>query len=521
MTATPWTPLPLLAHARVVHPWHVPAAPQQKESLFVDLAIGDELYIFEEDPTKKWGRAYVLTQPAPSFFLTAVDISTDLSVRKNSQKPKSKKSVGTKMKITLAIVPLDHVHIFESVGKPLIDPSNLNMLKAKSHASTVSNATISDQSSSASTDTIMNSVLDNEKFDSFPPTTNTIPHSNSNQMIIQNFQKPNRPVIPGLKVDDDKKLSHEPLVDEIRSAIKDWSENYVYKFYLDGEYTPFNKLVDIINELRTIGAQLLHNLFTIYELDVARKKCVWLLNYGVKIINNTLPYENKPIIARDPSIDIGKGKMLDYSDSPFKISIQQERMALFQNYPSVLKFEQQDKNYLPCHILVDVKDVQNKNSKLNIDGDRKEMIGLTAYLHLRNKKKILTESFAVNINPEGFFVQDISAALFKNIPSCEYEKDRIYLVAILTEEIHVLPKNLQIKINEKGIQEKPKSKRLKRGIAAGVADICRVFRQNEGSENEFVIKMFGSYLGVNDPSPDNKGWGDLVDRIVLGLSKGV
>src|SRR5699024_5750555 len=44
----------------------------------------------------------------------------------------------------------------------------------------------------------------------------------------------------------------------------------------------------------------------------------------------------------------------------------------------------------------------------------------------------------------------------------------------------------------------------RRGVAAGVADISRLFRMEESVESPFTVRMYTTYFEAKDPSNDNR-----------------
>lgn len=241
----------------------------------------------------------------------------------------------------------------------------------------------------------------------------------------------------------------------------------------------------------------------------------------------------KAILSRDAYT----GNLLSNDNEiPSKIALNQLLCALAPNFPinaHINKSEysldpKPNKNFFPdppSHILVDFKSVSG-SSAYQPPG----FCGMIAYLYIRNNKKRLTEAFAVHTNSveDLVHVEKISAALFKNIPASEIENSRVYLVAVLTEEVE---------LNLKEGNNLPQIRRVKKGVAAGVTDITRIFSSNQGSleageSHQFTIKLFGSYMNQkknptkmigqsDDETNVNNGWGETVDRIIAGSNHGI
>ncbi|ODV64036.1 guanine nucleotide exchange factor DCK1 ASCRUDRAFT_78986 [Ascoidea rubescens DSM 1968] len=457
-----WSPLPMLAHGRIIKSFLPQNHLERLPPYYQNLYPGDEVYIFEINDN--WARGYLLVQPLPTDFIA---VSTNLEKLPDQR-------------INVVIFPLTHVRILEKIPIPL-NGGGLN----------------------------------------------------DDQTLTYHMKPP----LPALRLDSGD------LLDEITPAISLLS-SHIYSLYSVGEFNLSLKLGNLYYELDEIRIKLNYNLCTKAEKNLARKNASLLLSKIAKLLsskginrfdktNSAIKYDvsgYEAIMSRDPL----NGDLFDYNNSLLKsqatpdiIASNQLMYALCSNYPisdldlgSLIpppnnKFVRA----IPSQILVDFKSVTG-SSNLNPKG----FAGMTCYMYLRNTRKRLTEAFAVNINnSQDFLLEHLSAALFRNIPSTEIDKGRIYLVALLTEEIDI---NILRNTNNQ-----PNSlRRIRKGIAAGVTDISRIFSRHKGAlasgeSHQFIIKLFGSYINQNDTMASNGetnyGWGELVDRIIRGSNKGV
>ncbi|RLV95715.1 DOCK-like protein [Spathaspora sp. JA1] len=452
-----------------------------------NLYPGDEIYIFETKDNK-WARGYVISKPWPSdYAMTSVNLD-DLP--------------GPECHVV--VFPLKYVKVnqaipFPEVKQPENSPKELNVVASISEI-----------------ERAQNGYVDNE--------AGTIPKlpSDYNCKSVGN------------------------LVEELTHSIE-LLASHLLALYSIGEFRLFSKLVLLFHELHRTKVKLSNDLLTTNEAIHAREQATHLLNDIPKKLAsrasrlNDKSYDldnkdtdisgHKSILARDTFT--GEAFSLD-SAIPARIALNSELGALVQNYPIHAHFNKADyalksvgnKKLLrdpTSHILVDFKSVSG-SSAYQPPG----FAGMTAYLYLRNSTKRLTEAFAVQTNSvdELVNVEKLSAALFLNIPVSELANNRIYLVAVLTEEIELNmrpPQNLQ--------QQSQVLKRVKRGIASGVADVTRVFSRNEGAlasgeSHRFAISLYGSSMKYNSNGDvtdvkGNDGWGGLADRIIGNATSGI
>lgn len=491
-----WTPTSHFLHGRLVKAFlPLDKHPNLKNDNFKNLYPGDEVYVFETKEDR-WARGYTLTRPFPyDFTITSVNLD-DLPG----------------LNIRVVVFPLKYIEVVETLP--------LNLLEVTDDFNNVSNG------------------------EGLAPTLKEQEHNliDATNGVAGGTMDPaaNKSVIPPLPFESFTFTQN--LVSEITYAMN-LLTSQIFALYSIGEFRLFNKLSSIYSDLDKIRVTLTHSRLTRNEVQVAKETATFLLskipkklasrNARLNEVSYDLDNKNtdisayKAILARD-AFD---GALLSFENSlPPQLALNQEMCALAPNFPINAHYHPGEYILKPClnkrlnheppsHILVDFKSVSGL-SNYQPPG----FAGMIAYLYIRNTKKRLTEAFAVHTDTvdELVFVEKISAALFRNIPASEVENNRVYLVAILTEEIELPVKEGTI----------PQTRRVKKGVAAGVADITRIFSKNQGSlasgeSHQFSIKLFGLYVSSQkkttlDPNQmENNGWGEVVDRIIAGANHGI
>lgn len=493
-----WEPTDSFLHGKIIKPFlPFEKHPNLLNDNLKNLYPGDEIYIFETKGDR-WARGYSLTRPFPNdFTITSVNLDDLPSIN-----------------VKIVVFPLKY---FKLIDKIEITHIEIN----KGFYNVVDGE-------------IVPTIQDSE-----------VAHRQALNGSEDAFEQDARTLIPQLpvyKLDKD----HDLLL-EIKHALE-LLTSHIYALYSIGEFRLFNKLTAIYYNLHETRVKLHNNLLTSNEIQVTKETATFLLSKIPKKLAskqarlNTANYDldnqytdisgYKAILSRDAFT----GDLLSNDNStPSRLALNQVLCALEPNFP-INSHHNKEKFSLepppnkklqhdnPSHIMVDFKSVSG-TSAYQPPG----FAGMTAYLYIRNSRKRLTEAFAVHTDSvdDLVHVEKISAALFRNIPASEIEKSRVYLVAVLTEEIDLTLKNTNL----------PTIRRVKKGVAAGVADITRVFSRNQGSlesgeAHQFSIRLFGSYMnnkkgqgqGRHDDLGNgvvNNGWGELVDRIIAGANHGV
>ena len=480
-----------------------------------NIYVGEQVYIFETLKTEIdnvpfiWARGYTIMQPLPADY-----ISASIDVKKLPDP-----------NISISIFPLNCVKI--------ISKSTINQSQSQNNNN--SNNTFIDYNSSTFYDELDDYSIMNDS------ELMTSSNSNSNSNSINKIKKPFKPQLP---LTDS--TFNENLEEEIKLTLKTISST-LFAVYAKNNFEFFEKLSKIYYELDDIRTSLHYDILTKYEKTIAKKKVIFLMSKFSKLLSSGGGMINKAhhsksdidgkasIMARNEKTaelfnfpSNNESKLID----PAEIAQSQIISALSPNYLSSLNTSfipsknSQFAETIPSNIMVDFKEVLGSSNVLP-----KGYAGMKAYMYLRNTKKRLTEAFCINIEAnQEIQLDNLAAALFTNIPAIEVESSRIYLVALLTETIHISD------------NENSKLPVIRKGICAGVADISRIFSNRKGhlvsgQSHRFVIKLFSSFLdsqkqevklfaGMNQMMAKsltmvNNGWGELVDRIISGSSKGV
>ncbi|KAI5964885.1 DCK1 [Candida pseudojiufengensis] len=490
----PWTSTESFLKGKIIKPF-LPNEkhPNLRNPHFQHLYPGDQVLIFEIKDSK-WARGYVFKKPMPHDYVAASFSLNDLPVRKEE----------------ILIFPLKYVKITDEIPFPKLQINQ-----------------------------DFNNIVDSNQIPSIKQSE--LNYQEATDGNAQGNTEVTSLPIPSLPINLDE---NENLYDEIKFSLE-LLTSQIFALYSMGEFKLFNKLSSIYLDLYETRTKLMYDLLTKEETQIARESANFLLNKiskklaskSARMSSESHDLENegndvagyKSILSRDSNT----GTLLNLKNStPSRIALNSECEALVPKFPinahnnaysySLKPPPNKKFNHEPpSHILVDFRSVSG-SSGYSPPG----FAGTTAYMYLRNSKKRLTEAFAVHTDSvdDLVHVEKISAAMFRNVPATEIINNRVYLVAVLTEEID---------LNLKSNNQIPTLKRVKKGIAAGVADITRIFSQNEGSltsgeAHNFSIKLFGSYLpkkgttrGTSDKTAENNGWGELVDRIIAGSSHGV
>lgn len=490
-----WEPTSTFLRGKIVKPFlPFEKHPDLINDKLQNLYPGDEVYIFETK-NSKWARGYVLSRPFPhDFTITSVNLD----------------ELPT-MKIKVLLFPLKFVEVMEKI------PFN----KGRSEDE------LYDNPDAQAIPSIQDSEM-NHKF-----ATDGVTNGSVNLVLGQPV-----PMLPVRSFNTKK----DTLLDELKYTLNLLTA-HIFALYSIGEFRLFNKLSENCFNLDEVRVKLNHNLLTVDEIQLARETVTFILDKIPKKLAsksarlNEFSYDldnvgtdisgYKAILARDGT----SGELLNTLNStPSEIASNQVFASLQPNFPinyhtSKRDFDLSPKpnaklvHEQPSHILVDFNSVSG-SSAYQPPG----FAGMTAYMYIRNNRKRLTEAFAVHTDSVNdlVHVEKISAALFRNIPSSETENTRVYLVAVLTEDID---------LNLKESSSTPQVRRVKKGVAAGVTDITRIFSRNQGSlasgeSHQFVIRLYGSYVnqkrtGKEAESFVNGGWGETVDRIIAGSSHGI
>ncbi|CCD27149.1 guanine nucleotide exchange factor DCK1 NDAI_0J02570 [Naumovozyma dairenensis CBS 421] len=499
---------------------------------YSNLYPGGEVYIFEETTDQKWCRAYLCSRPLPDEFIAIMsslvdklpDIKPRIVVFPTRYCNINRTSIVTKM----PFFKLPELHDFDTVISDQCTTSSLFESLSKVKSSELTSATTG---------------------------TNLSRSTSKSSSPSNGSRKPSRPGFPFFR------YQKRPFIEEIGPVLSLLS-SHIYAMYSAGEFKIYENLKDLYYELDNIRLRLQYSLITASERIKIIRTASCLLGRIAKYIaskgksdkfynetGSTVPnirslasvaptnidqdpYAFEAIFARD----INTGELLDYESSDCQTLVLSTMLSGLTNTFPVSSFNILQSTIQPnklfretqSHILVDFNDVTSDPSMPN-----PKFENMVAYVHLRTKNEILTESFIVDINSENILSLDnISAVLFKNISTSLVEREKIYIAIILTETVPIIPRDKQnINFKPPFVPFKSETEdtisQVKFGIAAGVADISAVFENrrtitSSKSSRNFNIRLFGTRYSESSSfssktprvKSTNLGWGGIIDQIL-------
>lgn len=460
-----WTPLTKIFRATASGAYYGSGAIQGDDAV---VNLGDELYVFEAHSSGTWYRGYVVS--TPKIHAVFNQPTPGAKVDNASLQP-------LELNARVCVFPKSIVKIREAIAIPGLGKNDASALSGLNKTSSII-AEYDDASS-------VGGVAGGE-----------------------DSRKPKPPAIPHLRIlPEDPSIAGEPLVDDITSVLKEWYSTYVYHNFLHGNYDVIDSIYGILNELFDLRIKLGYGLMTRDETIACRRRAIWAMGKVIKRLR-------RGIIVRDKNT----GDIVGSEIGPIAMAQEQMLLAVSAQYPQAVDIHSWDRrnlgSSLPQHVLVDFDSIYGS----------KQGEGFTISLYLRSKLHRLTETFEVR--PESSR-GDLSAVLFKDVPLTE-TRDDTYLVAEVFETLPIRPTNanpvrqiLGSQANEMQMRSEQPMTSYRRGVAAGVTAISRLFRHEAEGETTFSIRMYASYIAPGDAPNQNSGWGGLVDRLVNGNAEGV
>jgi hypothetical protein len=327
----PWRPLPRIAFAVAIYPFH-PSSPAD-----LPLELGDELYIIEQGGLDgEWCRGYLVAPPSLLAGLT------------------STKGQTLEARVFSGIFPRNCVEIREVLGdgegyKALLngDRKSVDRLTLPGlsglEADLVSRSSVAYSVTESQAGGELSEVVLAKKGKpaqivihkidesdlSNPPSAHTyrtgsIPHTPVTLAPRDpDAPKPAAPV-PMLKIGDETPTSlTEPLVDEIASCLREWHSTNLHELLLARQYDVLEEMSTIIQELDFARRQLLHNVLTGKEKEALRDETVWKLVRANKMLSGDT-------IVRDPE---QRGRLLTGEDSAIQLAKLQSEMSMLDSSP--------------------------------------------------------------------------------------------------------------------------------------------------------------------------------------------
>ncbi|KAJ5183341.1 hypothetical protein N7492_000957 [Penicillium capsulatum] len=326
----PWRPLPRIAFAVAIYPFH-PSTPAD-----LPLELGDELYIIEQGGSDgEWCRGYLVAPPSLLAGLT------------------STKGQTLEARVFSGIFPRNCVEIREVLGdgdgykamlngdRRSIDRLTLPALDLDLQSrSSVAYSMGDSQMGGEVSDVVVAKkgkpaqivIHKTEEPDLASPRsvhtyrTGSIPHTPVTFAPRDpDAPKPAAPV-PMLKIGDETPTSlTEPLVDEIASCLREWHSTNLHELLLARQYDVLEEMSTLVQELDFSRRQLLHNVLTGKEREALRDETVWKLVRANRMLSGD-------IIVRDPE---QRGRLLTGDDSAIQLAKLQSEMSMLDSRPSV------------------------------------------------------------------------------------------------------------------------------------------------------------------------------------------
>lgn len=364
----PWYPLPQIAFAVAIYPFH-PSSPDD-----LPLELGDELYIIEQGGVDgSWFRGYLVAPPSLLAGLSSVKGQTlearvfsgifprncvevrevlgeeNLNIRRRDGEEEKQHEDDRPAIGSLPGTPTEYMlngATYSGTPDRNMSPADgtkdparyTNGIKSDPRRTTASDrlslqpfgdASVSRSASKRKPSRQKEKRLQRGLSNRSPPSQKyqgSIPPLSS--LSVPQARDPNAPKppapVPMLKVGDETPTSlQEPLVDEIASCLREWHSTYLHELLLAQQYGSLNSLSKLVRKLDFSRRQLLHNVLTDFELVTLRENVVWDLVNGNKLLGGD-------VVVRDPA---QRGRILTGDDSIVNLSELQSIMSLLGERP--------------------------------------------------------------------------------------------------------------------------------------------------------------------------------------------
>ncbi|KAK9474316.1 uncharacterized protein V1510DRAFT_411912 [Dipodascopsis tothii] len=514
-----------------------PAQPSPRlDPHLLPLSAGDEVYVFEFHSSADWFRGYLVSAPPLTIVGTGAhatrssalgltsDAASDAPSETSAPMYLDQAPSSVDPRVYLGVFPARCIAIKEHfpLATPVDTPESL----------------------------AYGSIPPMAEDGGMPPATPPLFASRLQARTAPALPPPPPPLFVDLTTTPD-----EPLVDEIAATLREWYPFYFQILFSNRNYAVLSSISSISAQLHQIRLQLLKGILTQAEARDSRKRAVWLLVKGNKLLSGQ-------IIVRD----VLTGAIVTGNSDFVKFYQDQQLLALSTHSPStVSKTTSQTQNNL-LHLLGTFKSFVSRASNANGTPVLSSSTFVTFYIC--SKHKVITEAHQIALNSSGMLQADESPSfLFSNLPSA-LSKDDLFLVAEVYEYGAVTvaastpafdlqasqqqqrssrmstlfssgtsPSSSSLSLSSSSFSPS-KSKaskittRVRKGVAIGVVDIGRVLREQAANEREIVVRMFASvtptgpsnasYSSNSASLADRKaGWGSLRKRLVKGLPDGI
>lgn len=293
-----WEPLPKILYGLATHPFSpdtdvLESSAGPLESLppdvvhklhenLIALELGDEVYVFEQlgHADVSWYRGYVVSTnrlPVAAASASSLsDYSTFHALGNNSATP-----VTEEPQVYVGVFPSTHIHIREQ-----LDDAEMRLASVYEHAKEL--GIVGATAPLPRPRTHMETLPELDESISQPSSPNQNPTSHlpsidaATQEVGANGQIVDHPPppLPSLKCGDETLSgAHDPLIDEIACALREWSA-LTYNYLVQRDYTLLNSVKEHIEVLYMARKQLLANTLSAEEVSKLRRECVARLVKG-------------------------------------------------------------------------------------------------------------------------------------------------------------------------------------------------------------------------------------------------
>ncbi|CBQ70585.1 related to dedicator of cytokinesis protein 3 [Sporisorium reilianum SRZ2] len=314
-----WEPVPKILYGLATHPFSpetdllesstvplesLPAdVVQNLQENLIALELGDEVYAFEQlgHSDVKWYRGYVVSSTRlPTTAASASSLSDYSTFHALGQHTGT--AVDQEPQVYVGVFPTTHVHIREQ-----LDDAEMRLAAVYEHAQQLgvvgANAPLPRQRAQ------METLPELDESASLPSSPNQQPTAQLSsidgriQEVGLNGQLVERPPppLPSLKCGDETNSGvHEPLVDEIACALREWSA-LMYVYLGQRDYDLLNAVKDQIEVLYMARKQLLAQTLSAEEVAKLRRDCV------ARLVKANVA-QGLDVIVRHP----GRGGLVDF-----------------------------------------------------------------------------------------------------------------------------------------------------------------------------------------------------------------
>ncbi|SPO22504.1 related to dedicator of cytokinesis protein 3 [Ustilago trichophora] len=315
-----WEPLPKILYGLATHPFSpetdvlesstiplesLPAdVVQNLEENLISLELGDEVYVFEQlgHSDVSWCRGYVVSTNRLPATATSASSLSDYSTFHALGQDSNTTPLNEEPQVYVGVFPTTHVHIREQ-----LDDAEMRLASVYEHAKQL--GIVGATAPLPRQRTHMETLPEVDESSSQPSSPNQqsaaqLPSIESRSHEIgtngQIVPRP-PPPLPSLKCGDETLSGvHEPLVDEISCALREWSA-LMYNYLGQRDYELLNTVKDHIQLLYTARKQLLAQTLSAEEVSKLRRECV------ARLVKANVA-QGLDVIVRHP----GRGGLVDF-----------------------------------------------------------------------------------------------------------------------------------------------------------------------------------------------------------------